>query len=84
MPDNSMDYTAIMDLLKPADESADTCFEAEWQPVGTTGIYAVEVDDELVLGINGAGYDFYTNHWAKLYDALGFQWHTPVPNALEE
>ena len=42
------------------------------------GSTAVDCDGELVLGINGAGYDFYSDHWSKLYDALGYHWHTPV------
>lgn len=49
--------------------------DAGWKEVGHTGIYAIEYDDELLLGIEGAGYDFYANHWSKLYDALGHQWH---------
>ena len=33
--------------------------------------------DELgyVFGIDGAGYDFYTDHWIPLYDARGLKWH---------
>ena len=43
--------------------------------VGETGISAFEIDGELVLGINGAGYDFYEHHWIPLYEALGYGWH---------
>lgn len=27
------------------------------------------------FGIDGAGYDFYSAHWEKLYDARGLRWH---------
>jgi hypothetical protein len=29
----------------------------------------------LLLGIDGAGYDFYENHWIPLYEARGLKWH---------
>lgn len=28
-----------------------------------------------VFGIDGAGYDFYEEHWIPLYDARGLKWH---------
>lgn len=46
-----------------------------WQMVGDSGVLIREFDDELLLGIHGAGYDFFEAHWAPLYDALGYQWH---------
>jgi hypothetical protein len=46
-----------------------------WQNVGSTGIVAREIDGHLMLGINGAGYDFYEAHWMPLYLALGYSWH---------
>ena len=27
------------------------------------------------FGIDGAGYDFYTEHWIPLYKARGLHWH---------
>ncbi len=29
------------------------------------------------FGIDGAGYDFYEDHWIPLYKARGLQWHDP-------
>ena len=29
------------------------------------------------FGIDGAGYDFYEDHWIPLYKKRGFQWHDP-------
>ncbi|MDY7043647.1 hypothetical protein RVS70_05450 [Virgibacillus sp. M23] len=30
----------------------------------------------VVFGIDGAGYDFYEQHWIPLYKARGLRWHT--------
>jgi len=46
-----------------------------WYDVGSTGIIAREIDGELLLGINGAGYSFFDSHWVLLYDELGYSWH---------
>lgn len=29
----------------------------------------------IVFGIDGAGYNFYEEHWIPLYEARGLQWH---------
>lgn len=42
----------------------------------TTALFVYEVADEYVIGVNGAGWDFYDGVWDKLYDLLGLQWHT--------
>jgi hypothetical protein len=31
-----------------------------------------------VLGIDGAGYDFYEAHWIPLYEERGLRWHEEV------
>ena len=31
--------------------------------------------EEVALGIDGAGYSFYENHFVPLYELRGFQWH---------
>ena len=46
-----------------------------WQVVAGTGILALEVDGDLVLGIDGAGYSFADSHWIPLYKELGYGWH---------
>ena len=28
-----------------------------------------------IFGIDGAGYDFYEDHWIPLYKERGIQWH---------
>ena len=37
-------------------------------------IYESE-DFGILLGIDGAGYDFYESHWIPLYKARGLHWH---------
>ncbi len=49
--------------------------DAGWREIADTGVLAVYFEDELLLGIHGAGYDFYEAHWTPLYLALGYSWH---------
>ena len=42
-------------------------------------IYEQE-DYEYVFGIDGAGYDFYGEHWIPLYKARGLHWHRSEEN----
>jgi len=32
-------------------------------------------DFGIILGIDGAGYNFYESHWIPLYKARGLKWH---------
>ena len=74
--EDSADVHNIETLLRRLDPAGDEeLYESEWQRIVDTGIYAIEFDGELVLGINGAGYSFYGHHWEPLYDALGYEWH---------
>lgn len=41
----------------------------------TTALFVYEVGDEYVIGVNGAGWNFYDGVWDKLYDLLGLKWH---------
>ena len=68
-----VDKRRIQALLKPVEDTEDELYGTD--EVGETGISAFEIDGELVLGINGAGYDFYEHHWIPLYEALGYAWH---------
>lgn len=47
-----------------------------WRELGDSGVFAREFDGELLVGIHGAGYNFYSEHWEKLYDEVGYLWHT--------
>ena len=40
------------------------------------GFRVYENDDfGIIFGIDGAGYNFYENHWIPLYKARGLKWH---------
>jgi hypothetical protein len=41
----------------------------------TTALYIYEVSDEYVIGVNGAGWNFFDGVWDKLYDIMGLKWH---------
>lgn len=41
----------------------------------TTALYIYDIDGQYVLGVNGAGWNFYDGVWDKLYDLLGLKWH---------
>lgn len=40
-----------------------------------TAMFIYEIGDEYVLGVHGAGWNFYDGVWDKLYDIIGLQWH---------
>lgn len=40
------------------------------------GFFVYESDElGILIGIDGAGYDFYESHWIPLYTARGLKWH---------
>lgn len=71
---NELRYAVIESWRESGDENAYLA-DSGWQDVGSTGIIAREIDGELLLGINGAGYDFFESHWRRLYEELGYSWH---------
>ena len=68
-----VDKERIQSLLHPVTDEEDELYG--YEEVGETGIFAFAIDDELVLGIHGAGYNFFEHHWIPLYEALGYGWH---------
>lgn len=42
----------------------------------TTALFIYEVDGQYVIGVNGAGFNFYSGVWDRLYDTIGLEWHT--------
>lgn len=38
-------------------------------------VYEYQETGTLYFGIDGAGYDFYEQHWIPLYKARGLKWH---------
>jgi hypothetical protein len=46
------------------------------QEIADCGFRIYQSDDfGILLGIDGAGYDFYESHWIPLYKARGLHWH---------
>ena len=41
----------------------------------TTAAYIYEIDGTYVMGVHGAGWNFYDGLWDMLYDLLGYEWH---------
>lgn len=41
-----------------------------------TAVYIYELDDQYIIGVNGAGWDFYDGVWDRLYDVAGLHWHS--------
>ena len=76
MPLDEVDIRRIATHLKPIkrnkNERLQEFRDAGWRAVGETGFVAMYFDGELLLGINGAGYDFHEAHWAPLYKTLGY------------
>jgi len=66
---------AVRDAWRDSSDEEAYLADAGWQDVGGTGFIAREFDGRLVLGVNGAGYDFYESHWRRLYEELGYSWH---------
>lgn len=66
------------------DETCDICEDYEemsgaWNIKDKDGVgtaaYIYEIDGQYVVGINGAGWNFYDGVWDKLYDLLELKWH---------
>ena len=49
--------------------------DAGWRVIPTTGLFVVELDGYVLVGVDGIGYDFFEAHWQPLYEALGLEWH---------
>ncbi|MCA9129705.1 MAG: hypothetical protein KDB22_21615 [Planctomycetales bacterium] len=49
--------------------------DAGWQVICPTDLFVYELDDHLLIGVDGIGYDFFETHWRQLYEALGLMWH---------
>ena len=55
--------------------------EEHLQQMADCGFRLYESEDYgLVFGIDGAGYDFYREHWIPLYRTRGLQWHKEAVN----
>jgi hypothetical protein len=58
------------------DSSDERWIEGNLETMYQIGFRVYEHEDlGIVIGIDGAGYDFYEAHWIKFYKARGLQWH---------
>jgi hypothetical protein len=58
------------------DSSDEDWAENHLQEMTNCGFRIYESDElGIFFGIDGAGYDFYREHWIPLYKARGLQWH---------
>jgi len=68
------DYNNFCDACNDYDEE----MEGELCIPGTP-VYIYKLDGETIIGVHGAGWDFYDGVWDKLYDLLGLKWHDDEP-----
>lgn len=47
----------------------------------TTRAFIYEIDGQYLIGVHGAGWNFYDGVWDEIYNALGMQWHDEVLSA---
>jgi len=51
-------------------------FRDNAEAVAGVGFIVYETDEiGVYIGVNGAGYDFYSQHWLPLYRLRGLRWH---------
>jgi hypothetical protein len=43
--------------------------------IADSAAYLYQLDGRYVIGVHGAGWDFYDGVWDVLYDLMGYQWH---------
>lgn len=66
------DYSTFDNYIN-SDMSGELCvLDKDGDP---TSVFIYELDDEYIIGVNGAGWDFYDGVWDMLYDVAGLQWH---------
>ncbi len=60
------------------DTNCDTCDTEEMAGaynIKGTSAYIYDIDGQYVVGIHGAGWNFYQGVWDALYDICGTEWH---------
>lgn len=67
------DWSALEDYIDEEMQDARCILDKDGK---TTAAYIYEIGNEYVIGVNGAGWDFYDGVWDKIYDVLGLKWHS--------
>lgn len=83
--DFELDYDSILPMWGTMWSFKDAC-DGSWlesdegrQAMSDCGFRIYEADNgNLYFGIDGCGYDFYSEHWIPLYKARGLKWHDNV------
>ncbi len=80
VPSDPVDAARIRRMCGPitgsdGDEELQRLESAGWKEAANTGVLAVDFHGALILGIHGAGYNFFPQHWEPLYEALEYEWH---------
>lgn len=61
------------------DSADDYWIENHLEEMAQCGFRIFEHEDYgYIYGIDGAGYDFYSEHWIPLYKVRGLRWHDPI------
>lgn len=64
-------------LFNPKESLDEDWIRENLDVVAECGFRIYESDEiGILLGVDGAGYDFYEEHWVPLYKARGLKWHT--------
>lgn len=67
---------AVLDDWREGNYEDESFASCGWQGVKGTGLLAYDLGgDELLLGSNSGGHDFYEAYWIPLYKLLGYTWH---------
>lgn len=45
-------------------------------------VFDLKDENQLLVGIDGAGYSFFESHWEPLYDSMGYKWHLHDENMV--
>ena len=63
-------------MWQPGDALPDWWIEKNLEGLASCGFRVYESEDfGYLLGIDGAGYSFFDEHWIPLYDLAGMHWH---------
>ena len=76
-PDEYDDFLPMWSTMWTFGESLDEDWAREnIRVMQDCGFRVYESEDfGIILGIDGAGYNFYESHWIPLYKARGLKWH---------
>jgi hypothetical protein len=66
------EYSIYEDYIDEEMDGAYCILDKDGSP---TAAYIYEIDGKYIVGIDGAGWNFFDGVWDKLYDVAGLHWH---------